>query len=429
MKFRHLTRGHRNRFALITSLLATTWQLPAIAQSLDEQYENYLAAACANLNFTRDPDFNLLPGQAGPQLTSFCNGPPPVGGGGLSNGASGGAAGVAAARSAVEDTSVRRRRSKAHAQTDASASATDADDFDITTGANIDLFVSLRYQHEKQNRTEFEDGRRADLFGITLGGDHRFGRSALAGVAVKLDRLHGDFSTGGSFKTSTQGALLYGSWYPSAQSFIDLSIGADHLSQDIRRVVLFTRTVVSAGVSNTVVIIPATSVEGSPSGHAYEAALNTGYDFSFGGTSVGPRIGVKQRRATVDAYTETGTTPMTLAFDEQTQTSLLSSVGVQASHAFTSGSGVYVAQFNADWLHEFQNDQQVFTAHFAEDLRANPTPLRFENDAPDRDMMTARISLVAVFKRGLNAFVTAERLFGETYRDRFSASAGLRKEF
>jgi len=425
IKHWHFAPAYRARFVLSISCLTLVWHNFASAQTLDQQYEHYLAAACTNLNFARDQAFNLLPGQAGPQLTSFCNGPPPVAGG-ITNGASGGGAGASASRGTMEDSSVRRRRQKLRGQP---SDASDEDQFDLTTGTSFDLFTSLRYQHEKQSPTEFEDGHRSDLFGITLGGDHRFGSSGLAGLAVKFDHLYGDFNTGGAFKSNTQGAIAYGSWYPSAQSFVDISIGADHLSQDIRRIVLFTRTIVFFNSSSTAVILPPTPVVGSRSGRAYEAMLNGGYDFHFGGTNIGPRLGVKQRRTIVDAYSETGATPMTLSFDEQTQTSLLSSVGIQASHALTANSGVYVAQFNADWLHEFKNDQQTFTAHFAEDLRANPTVLRFENDAPDRNMLTARVSLVAVFKQGFNAFVTAERLFGHSYLDRFGATLGVRKEF
>ena len=47
----------------------------AAAQSLSDQYENYLDAKCARMNFQRDDNANLLPGQAGPHLFSYCTGP------------------------------------------------------------------------------------------------------------------------------------------------------------------------------------------------------------------------------------------------------------------------------------------------------------------------------------------------------------------
>jgi hypothetical protein len=86
-------------------------------------------------------------------------------------------------------------------------------------------------------------------------------------------------------------------------------------------------------------------------------------------------------------------------------------------------------QLNADWVHEFEDDQRELTARFAEDYRANPTRLRFLDEAPDRDAYVARISAVATLPHGIGAFITANKLFGHDYLSRYGGSIGVRKAF
>jgi uncharacterized protein YhjY with autotransporter beta-barrel domain len=414
-------------------LLLGLAQVASAAQSQDEQYEFFLAGACTNMNFQRDGFFDLLPGQAGPQLTAFCNGPPPVGGGTISNGATGGGASTASGRS-LDDVAQRRRRAAKHSDGDASKDAdavrnkVDNDDFSMS-GDKASAFLSMRYQREKQKTTRLEGGRRSDLFGISIGSDYRFTDKAVAGIALKAERLSGDFDSGGDFQTNTTGVLLFGSWYPATNLFVDVTVGMDWMSLDTKRKVSFSRTVVSGGFSNTALVLQPTVVASKPDSRANEAELRGGYDFVFDSVTIGPRLGIKNRHTTLDAYSETGATPMTLSIDEQRMTSLQSTAGVQMSKAFTSASGVFVTQLNLDWLHEFKNDQRTITARFAEDFRADASQLKYQTEAPDRDIMVARVSVAAVFPHGFSSFVALDSLFGHAYLDRYGANVGVRKEF
>jgi len=174
---------------------------------------------------------------------------------------------------------------------------------------------------------------------------------------------------------------------------------------------------------------PPAAVDTDTRGKEWNAELRSGADWQAGSFTLGPRLSVAARHAQTDAFTETGNTPMALAFDAQTEESLRSAAGVQASRAFSSGGAVFVAQVNADWLHEFRDDQRVITAHFAEDLRPNPSRLEFLNAPPDRDVGVGRLSLVAVLPGGFSAFGNVEGLFGHDYIDRYGAALGIRREF
>jgi len=404
--------------ALLTCAVAA----PVTAQTLDEQYTFYLAEACEEMRFNRDGFFNLTPGQAGPQLTEQCNGTPPVGGGGSSSTASGNA-GAAASIGVADDSALRRRRDAARNKQTNTAQDT------IATYGNLGVFLSFDYLHQQQDETHFEDERRSISRAGTLGVDYRFSKGLL-GLAGRYEDNSGAFGSGGDFEIRGRGVSLYGSWFAFENAFIDFTASANFRNDEAHRVVSLTRTVLFVGGGSAIVEDPPPAFANSEKDSTeYGAQLLAGYDFVLGSFTVGPRLGAATLRTTQDAFIENGQTPMTLAFDEQEEKSLRSSVGLQASNAFTPGFGVLTVQLNADWLHEFEDDQRVLTARFAEDLRANPSRLTFLDEPPDRDVVVARASVVAILPHGFGAFISGNKQFGHEYQSRYGGSAGVRKAF
>jgi len=400
--------------------------MPARAQTLDEQYEYYLGGHCQNLNFARSgPRYQILPGQAGPNLLAFCNGPPPTAGPSES-GSFGGGAGAAEGRGegAEEDAALKRRRDKLRQQ---QAETPTADgDVDLGRLGRVSTFLSLDYLHERQKSTEFEAGRRSDGVNGTLGADYRFGGRGVAGLALKYYTQWGDIDTGGNFDMHGGGVWAYGSWWPRERLFVDFTVGFDFKGVHTERSV-YRETTIELPAGDTTFFNPKPALAFSDTNSREQSAeLRAGYDLSLGSVSVGPRMALTLRHSDLDPYLETGTTPMTLAFDEQTAISLRTQTGLQGTRAFTLGHVVLVPQLNADWVHEFRDDQRFITAHFAEDLRANPAILRFLNEPPDRDWFLARASTAAIFPHGVSGFATVESMFGHSYIDRYRASIGVR---
>jgi hypothetical protein len=411
------------RSALFGTVLATASAI-AQAQSLDDQYANFLAARCTRMNFARDVNFDLLPGQAGPNLQAFCSGLPPVGGGSDSSSAT---SGTSTNRGPADDPALRRRlaqlRDEDHVETSPSTTATTSD------GA-IGAFLSLNFQSEEQDPTEFEGGQEANTYALTAGLDRRFGTRAVIGIAARAEKLSGDFVSGGDFENQGYGATLYASWLPANELFFDFAAGIVSRSSESRRVVSFTRTSSTQGGPPFVLesIAPATAVSDTDQTEI-GAELRSGYDWTAGAVSVGPRVALEYRRTTIDGYIESGSTPMTLIIDEQTEKSLRGALGLQASRAFTAGGAVLVLQGNLDWLREFEDDQRFISARFAEDLRPNPTRFNYQNQPPDRTAFAGRLSMSATWRNGLSGFVATDGLFGHEYLNRYGAALGLRKEF
>ncbi|HEY6643245.1 autotransporter outer membrane beta-barrel domain-containing protein [Povalibacter sp.] len=427
MKNQDAPRHLRERVPLwlvLPALVAT----PVAAQTLDEQYVFYLDGKCSAMDFERDADAILIPGQAGPQMQAYCSGLPNTGGGG-STSASGGAAGSSSGQSgaAATDAAPRKRRDRAR-QEDADV----ADDMSIVEMGRLSAFFSMDYQNEHQHATHYEAGRRSDLAGLLLGSDYRFGTRGLVGLGIRLNQRSGDFDhDAGDFRMRTGGAVLYGSWFPSPNVFVDASAGIDRREYDAQRIVTVRKEVFGNPMFPPTVSYdpPPAAVDADTRGTEWDIELRSGADFPAGKMTLGPRLTITSRHTDTDAFTETGLTPMTLTFDAQTEESLRSAVGFQASRAFMRDGSVWVAQLNADWVHEFEDNQRVITAHFAEDLRPGPSQLAFLDAPPDRDVYVGRLSLVAVFPHGFSAFGSVEALFGHEYIDRYGATIGLRREF
>lgn len=415
-----LLRAMNFRIAIFSGLVAFGAAGPLAAQSLDEQYAFYLLEACAEMGFIKDGiDATLLPGQAGPNLTAACNGPPPVGGGESSSAGSGGS--PRAATGGIEDQALRRRRDAARSKQTDSAS--------IASYGNLGVFLSFDYLHQQQDATRYEGARRSILRAGTLGADYRFSRG-IAGVAARYEDHTGAFGTGGDFDTRGQGISLYGSWFASDNAFVDLTATANFRRDETHRVVALQRTILFFPSGSITFFDPAPAFANSEKDSTeFGAQLAAGYDFFLGAFTVGPRVGVTIVRNKQEAYVENGNTPMRLAFDEQKEKSTRSSAGIQASTAFTPSFGVLTLQLNADWQHELEDDQRLLTARFAEDLRANPTRLRFLDEAPDRDVYVVRASLAATLPHEIGAFIAAHKLFEHEYQSRYGASVGVRKSF
>jgi uncharacterized protein YhjY with autotransporter beta-barrel domain len=430
-----LTRAHRLALgAMVTGL--GMYGMQARAQSpggsLDQQYAYYLMGKCQNLGFTRGPNNVVAPGQAGPALAAFCSGPPTTGGVSESSSLGGGAAAEEISNSGgEEDEALKRRRGRLRDSDSEQAPAADSGhDAELASFGVTSIFASFDWLRERQTATEFEDGRHTTGYDGLLGIDRRFGDKALAGIAFRYAEQSGTFDSGGAFSVHTPGATVYGSWLPVDGFFLDGAAGFDRRGLDTQRVVaLKVLTYGAPGFPPNVSYNPApASADSTTHEQDLGGELHTGYDFSPGSLTIGPRAAVTFAHSDLGPYTESGDTPMTLAVNEQTRTSLRSQLGFHVANAFKLSTGVLVPQLDAEWLHEYRDPQRMLSAHFAEDLRPDPVELHFLNNPPDRDWFVIRVAAVVVFPHGFSAFAAVERTAGNLYIQRVQATLGARVE-
>jgi uncharacterized protein YhjY with autotransporter beta-barrel domain len=292
-----------------------------------------------------------------------------------------------------------------------------ADEEEASFFGGTSVWFSGDYERKDKHPNDFETGFDSDKAGGTIGADKRLGTWGVAGVAITYGHTWGEFShDNGSFDTDSAGALVYASYYPTDQSFIDVTVGGAYKWYDVSR-----GATLVGGAHQPV------ETQGNTTGTEFDASLSGGYDFSFGAFTIGPRLGLNYILTQYDAFTEDSANPLALSYRDQTEDSLTTSVGAQASYAFSTDFGVIVPQVSAAYVHEFLNDQHSVHAQPAN----NPNPLAnvtYQTEEPDRNYARFGAGFVFVLPDGYSPFINYQAEVFNSNETTQTATVGLRIE-
>lgn len=283
----------------------------------------------------------------------------------------------------------------------------------------LGFFVSGLVESLNRDITTFQDGYRSTIFGFTGGADYRFSKQLVAGLAFSYSNTDGNFRSGGNFSTNSYGGLLFASYLPTDRTFLQVSGGYTRNNYLISRQV----TAIVGEFPPIPIFGPASS---NSNGNVFTLGLLTGYDHPIGRFTIGPRAGVTYSSTHIGGYTENGDTGIELKYNDQWINSLQSILGVQGSAAFSTSFAVLVPQFNADYIHEFANNQRFITVQFAQDLRTNPVYFTFQNDVPVRNYFNLGTGLVMVLPNGWQFFANFRAMVGNEQFNNYAGTFGLR---
>lgn len=286
----------------------------------------------------------------------------------------------------------------------------------------LGIFVNGSIDIGDRNTTLNEIGFGVDQYGTTAGIDYRFTDNFIMGAAFGFQHADTEYASSlGSMDSDSFSGSLYGTFYTDNGFYIDGIFSGSSLKYETRRNIEYT---VSAG--STVLDAVRTTAFGNNEGREYNASLNGGYNFNFGGLTLTPQARVEYINTQIDALNETGGRGWALHIDEQEINSLTSALGGQAAYPFSFTWGVLIPTLRAEWVHEFMNGNRTITAHFMQD----PSKTRFNilTDSPDRDFMYLGAGLSAQFTHGISAFVNYETLLAHKFASNHSFTGGVRFE-
>jgi len=383
--------------------------VPASAQSLNEVVAGRLSFNCRGLSGpgiagSFPPPNNFNP-DYGPQLLPLCGNT--IANQGSAGASSGG--GIDSAEDRVSslgaEQAIRRRSQERRADSD----------------RGLGLFFTADYERFEQDTTRFESGFGRDTVGGTGGIDYILNRFVLLGLGVAYAHEFGNYISGGGFDHNRYGVFLYTSLSPMPAAFVDLVAGyvrkeyhfERRVSLDIQQATGFVRHVEGPTRADT-------------HGDEFRISAYGGYDFILlRNITVGPRLGVSYKDATIDRYRESGGTGVELGYDNQNIVSLTTQAGVYASMAINTGVGVLVPQTTIEYIHEFMDDQRSVGFTFNQDLRGRR--FLFQTDPPDRDYVNVAVGASMLFPGGVTGFANFRELVG--YRDRTSHAVTLGVRF
>lgn len=279
-------------------------------------------------------------------------------------------------------------------------------------------FINAQYGRGDRISTEFEAGSDSELFGVTAGLDYRFGDAFVLGGAFGFIDNDTEYQRkAGSLLNRGYSGSLYASYFVTENLYLDgvFTYTGNHYESE--RLLLIPDENSNLALQNS---------KASPKGDQQRFSFGLGYDLPMGPWTVGVKGRSEYGRMNIDAYQETGSTPLNLLVDEQFNESVLTVLGWQVNYAYSAPFGVLLPYVGFDWEHEFKNDSRDMVMRFSNDPSL---PFVIKTNTPDRDFFTLRAGMNAVLANGLSSFVQYETLLDQRYETMHSGRIGVRWEF
>lgn len=263
------------------------------------------------------------------------------------------------------------------------------------------LFVNGVLDDGKRDRTENEAGYDYKGNGLTAGADYRISDSLIAGAAIGFNSNALDYSNrGGSLDSDVSNIMFYGTWYFNAWSF-DGVLGYGRGSVDSKRHISYSDV---GGLFTA-------DAKGKTNSDQAIASATVSYDWSKAGYTVTPFFSLDWNVNHLDAFEENGGGGWELAFDKQSTSSFLASLGARGQFAKSYSWGVWQPTASLAWKNETKGQRDPIVARFAFDTDSNNT-FDVYADSPDKTYFALGLGSTFVLTRGWSAYVNYERLIG-----------------
>jgi outer membrane autotransporter protein len=289
----------------------------------------------------------------------------------------------------------------------------------------LGMFVTGQYTTGDRDDTDRTDAFDFDGYSLTVGLDYKMSHNLILGGALTYHDIDSDFDktptvSGGDIDSDGWGVIFYGSWY-NDNLYVDGMLGFGQSDYDIKRNVFIPTNNNVAGISEV--------AKADTDSDDFTASIGVGYDIASGNMTISPNARLTYVKVDVDGYREKGlpTSGLNLDVDGEDWDSLTSVIGAQLSWNISQDYGVLVPQVSAGWVHEFENDDQEFTATYIFDPRK--IVMRARTDKPDRNYFEAGIGVSAVLKGGMQVFANYDTVLGFDDLDQHIFSLGARWEF
>ncbi|MET0068538.1 MAG: choice-of-anchor D domain-containing protein [Candidatus Thiodiazotropha sp.] len=291
--------------------------------------------------------------------------------------------------------------------------------------SRLGVFVTGDITTGERDETDLESGLEFDTVGITIGADYRITNQFILGGAVGFVDTETELENdAGDLDTQGVSLSLFGTYYSPQNYFVDFSATYGSNSFDQKRGIVYTLDGL-ADVSQ--------QLEADYDGDTISLFVGSGYDFNHGPWSFGPRADLEYIRSDVDGFTEEVSDPTAAGGGWATRVSstdqrwLTLNLGGRVSYTQSTDWGVLIPYARLDWLHEFEDDSQIITAHFVEDPAG--MGIEIQTDDPDRDYLRLRFGTSAQFQNGVVGFIDYGTILAHSEWSSHTISAGLRMEF
>jgi outer membrane autotransporter protein len=298
------------------------------------------------------------------------------------------------------------------------------DEASVEEGPVRGFFLTLSTGRADRSDGEFQGGYQGRVSGLLLGLDREFG-DWVAGFAVESFTQDGDFLAGGDFETTSLGVTAFGTRALGNNAAIDFYAGQTGLSNERLRAARFVHLFDDGSPFREYEGLPAADFDATE----WLAGAQYTYTIAHDNVTFGPKLAIDWSTTDFDAYQETETVAsgLALTFYDDERTSLIATIGLDASIAISTDFGVVMLGEYLYWKHELDDDQRVVGVSFVGDTRNQR--FQYQTEPPDEEYFEFGVNLIFLLQGGLQVFAAYEQTASHRFLDSDVMSVGFRKEF
>lgn len=280
---------------------------------------------------------------------------------------------------------------------------------------NAGFFINGVIGSATQLKSEFEDGFKFSTNGATGGIDFKFRNLGYVGIAGGFadSQLDMDYGYGGLQAEGYTGTV-YGSFYPSKSSYIDVIVSGSNYTFDNSRRIVFGSVdsfAYSSNQSNTTAL-----------------KLTSGLSFfNRRGWSGNAELNAQRITSKIQGFAESGNSSYNVTLEDRTIYRTTASLGGNISYANSLARGVLIPQFDMYLVHRFEQDPDTITAYFNED--PDKTLFTFTANAPDSNYFQSNLGVSYLSPGGITAFLQIGATLSQDYYSGYQIASGMRIEF
>lgn len=282
-------------------------------------------------------------------------------------------------------------------------------------------FVNIAYSWGNVDQTTLQDAYDYGSFTALAGADYRVNESWVLGGAVSYTDTHSNYDLGlGDVKASTFGIVGYATYYRD-DWYVDAFLAWGDVSYDTTRNIFIP--------SNNPLVAPINAqATASPKGTQWSAAIGVGRNYKWDSYTITPTARLGYIWVKNDAFSESEPVEgLALSVNERTIRSLQSALGARISTIVSTSNGVFSPYFNAQWLHEFENDNPSIVSKYV----ADPNGLFFAipTAGPTRDYGVLTVGSTATLPNNVSGFFQFSAAVGLENQTNYGVVLGIRKQF
>lgn len=216
------------------------------------------------------------------------------------------------------------------------------------TGNSRTFLPSLWLAGSANFGTRAATGRRTGLdfttAGVSMGADQRFGDQWVMGAGLGFARDRTDIGSEGSYSRARAFSVVgYGSYQPSARTFVDSLIGIGSINFKSQRMVTAINDIAS----------------GERRGRQVFGSLAAGIEYRDNGVLISPYARLDYSSDRLNQNTEMGASQYALTYFQQTTPSVQGAIGVRAESVHNTNFGWAAPRLRAEYRHDFQGERQT----------------------------------------------------------------------